>query len=75
MMPLDTVNPYQKTMTDSEDDQSVPESVDGRSRHESRVKNPITTDDQYVPYPKDDRERYNDHEPVLGGRKENGNPL
>ena len=73
MMPLDTVNPYQKTMAASKDDQSVPESVEGRSQHDSRVKNPITTDDQYLPYPKDDRGPYNNNKAVLGGRKENEN--
>ena len=60
-------------MAASKDDQSVPESVEGRSQHDSRVKNPITTDDQYLPYPKDDRGPYNDNEAVLGGRKENEN--
>ena len=72
-MRLNTVNPYQKTMTASKDDQSVPESVDGRSQHESRVKYTITTDDQYLPYPKDDCGPYDDKEAVLGGRKENEN--
>ena len=73
MMPLNTVNPYQKTMAASKDDQSVPESVEGRSQHDSTVQNPITTDDQYLPYPKDDREPFNDSKAVLGGRKENEN--
>ena len=73
MMPLNTVNPYQKTMAVSKDDQSVPESVERRSQHGSRVQNPITTDDQYLPYPKDDRGPYNDNEAVFGSRKENEN--
>ena len=72
-MPLNTVNPYQKTMTASKNDQSVPESVEGRSQHDSRGKKPITTDDQYLPYPKDDRGPYNDNKTVLGGGKENEN--
>ena len=72
-MPLNTVNPYQKSMAAGKDDQSVPESVEGRSQHDSRVKNPITTDDQYLPYPKDDRGPYNDNKGVLGGTKENEN--
>ena len=70
-MALITVNPYQKTMSATKNDQSVPESVDGRGQHESRAKNPKTTDDQYLPYPKDDRAPYDDNEAVLGGRKEN----
>ena len=72
-MPLNTVNPYQKTMAASKDDQSVPESVDGRSQHDSGIKNPITTDDQHLPYSKDDRAPYNDSKAVLGGRKKNEN--
>ena len=72
-MPLNTVSAYQKTMTASKDDQSVPESVDGRSQHESRVNNPITTDVQYLLYPKDDGGPYDDNEAVLGGSEENEN--
>ena len=72
-MPHNTENPYQKTITASKDDQSVPESVEGRSQDDSRIKNPITTDDQYLHYPKDDRGPYNDNKAVLGGRNENEN--
>ena len=72
-MPLNTVNPYQKFMSACKDDQSVPESVEGRSQHDNRVKNPITTHDQYLPYPKDDRGPYNNNKAVLGGRKKNEN--
>ena len=72
-MPLNTVNPYQITMTAKKVDQSVPESVDGRCQHENRVKDPITTNDQYLLYPKNDRGPYNDNEAVLGGRNKNEN--
>ena len=60
-------------MTASKNDQSVPESVDGRSQYDSRLKNPITTIDQYLPYPQDDRGPYDDSEAVLDARKENIN--
>ena len=58
-------------MAASKDDQSVPESGDGRSQHEIWVKRPITTDDRYVAYSTDDLGPYDDNEAVLGGRKEN----
>ena len=58
-------------MTASKDDQSVPANVDGRSHHDSRVKNPITTDDQHLFYPKDNRGPYDDNEAAFLGRKEN----
>ena len=72
-MPLNTVNSYQKTMAANKNDQSVTKSLDGRSHHDSRVKNPITADDQYLPYPKDDRVPFDYSEAVLVGRKENIN--
>ena len=72
-MPLNTVNAYQKTKAESKDDQSVPESVEGRSQYDSRWNNSITTIDQYLTYPKDDRGPYNDNKGVLGGTKENEN--
>ena len=60
-------------MAASKDYQSVPESAEGRSQHDNRVKMPITTDHQYLLYPKDDRGPYNENEAVLGGRKESEN--
>ena len=60
-------------MSASKDDPSVEESIERRTQHENWVKNPITSDDQYLPYPKDDRGPYNDNKAVVGGRKENEN--
>ena len=70
-MPHNTKNPYQKTITASKNDQSVSEYVDGRSQHESSIKKPITTDDQYLPYSKADGGPYDYNEAVVGGKKEN----
>ena len=72
-MPLDIVNLYHKTMAASRDHQYVPESVEKRSQHDSRVKNPITTENQYLPYPKDERGLYDNNEAVLGSSKKNEN--
>ena len=60
-------------MAASKDDQSVTESVEVRSQHDSRLKNPITNNDQHWVYPKNDRGPYDESEAILGGETENEN--
>ena len=68
---LNTVKPHQKTMAANKDDQFVPESVEGRSQHDSKVKSPITTEEQILPYSKIDHRPYDIIEVVPSGRNKN----
>ena len=57
----------------SKDDQSVPVRVEGLTQPDRRVKNPITTDELYLPYFNDHRGPYDDSEANVAGRKKNEN--
>ena len=78
-MPLNTVNPYQFTMSPSNNGRSVPHGTDSESKnpldnnnsHNNRDNNPDENKNNNIPYTEDDHGPYQDGKDLFGKRKEN----